>query len=375
MDYDHAILQPSGSLEWRYCPGSILMQAMATKMDNGKAADQGNAAHWAGSEILNGVETGSLLGLAAPNGYVITREILRYVDEYVGAVRGLMKLHPDADLWIEHRVDISTVHSDCWGTFDLGVYVPSLRLVYILDLKYGYGQIEPRDNSQLNLYALGFMEELVKRSRPVDQIKVGVIQPRGYHPDGPVRIVDVTKKELYAFRLEMQVAAERAVVPAALCITGQHCKNCEARGICPALRKATDNAMDFVEMAQPEQLTGANLGLYLQLLKQYKELLDARYKSLSTQALDLINRGQPVLGHHVGPGRGSRDWNKPDADIKLLGMMADIEMTKETLLSPNQAETAGLDKKIVAAYVIKTVGKPKLMGGDPSELAERIFNK
>ncbi len=376
MDVGHAPLAPSSGFQWRYCPGSVIMQTIAGPSKDTEASEEGNAAHWLAAEWLNGADPGALVGKPAPNGHVITLEIVKYVRVFVEAVQSIVANNEDAELWVEYRVGIASVHPDCWGTFDIGIYIRSTKTLYILDLKYGWGVVEVEDNEQLQLYGLGFVEELVtQRARPVENLKLGVIQPRAYHRDGPVRIIDLPKAALRPFLDEMKIAAPKALDPGAQCVTGPHCKNCDARQICPALRSAADHAMDFIEVAQPEVLSPHDLGLYLVELDKYEALIKARRKSLKNQAESYLASGQAVPGFTIGFGRSTREWNQTDEYMKTTGQLIGVSFSKEVMLSPAQVETAGVDKKIVSQYVTKKPGKPTLKAGDPSELAKRIFNQ
>lgn len=376
MITQHAPLPPSGGFQWRYCPGSIVMQALAMAAGQTAASIEGDAAHWTAEQLYHGVTASSLVGKPAPNGHVITEEIIKHVMIFVETIRAIVERYPDAEVWIEYTTAIDSVHPDCWGTFDCAIYIPSLKLLYILDLKYGWGIVEAFDNEQLNLYGLGFVEELItKHRRPVDNIKVGIVQPRAYHSEGSVRIVDLPKQDLIPFRAEMIEAAKLAVTPGAPCKTGTHCKNCDARYMCPALRHAVDHGLDFIDSAQPEELSPEDLGQYLHILRNYSKLFSARLKSLESRAEALIELGQPVLGHSIGPGRGSRDWNRPDDEMKMIGQLIEVPFSKEVMLSPNQVENLGVAKDIVAQYTKTIRGKPKLLTVDPSILAKRIFKQ
>jgi hypothetical protein len=352
------------------------MQMLAGEAEDTAAADEGEAAHHYLAEILHGVEPESLIGTPTPQGYIMTRQQLKYVSVFVDFVRAIQLNYPDAELWIEHTVAISSVHPDCWGTFDCGIYIPSIRKVYILDLKYGYGLVDVYDNAQLQLYALGFLEELIThRQRPVDDIVIGIIQPRAYHSLGQVRTQSVTKPQLSAFLDEMRIAAAEAMGPNPTTLTGKHCKHCTAAAFCPALKNAADHAMDFIDRAEPQNLSPQDIALYLDAMEPRYGALKTRYEALKAQAEAYVQQGQIVPGWRMGLGRGSRIWNRSDSEMITLGKMLGVPLSKEVLLSPNQAEDAGVGKDVVEAYQTKIPGKPKLERGDASELAMRIFNQ
>jgi hypothetical protein len=102
-------------------------------------------------------------------GIEITDDMAELVQGYVDVVRGLTA----TARWtaVERKVDVSEItgQPEQFGTADfLALFDHELM---VLDLKTGYRPVSPVDNTQLMLYALGALQEVVNhaeaRSAPV----------------------------------------------------------------------------------------------------------------------------------------------------------------------------------------------------------------
>ena len=61
----------------------------------------------------------------------------RYVDEVLERFYAARQRTPDAQLYVEQRVDMSRWAKDCWGTSD--AVIVSDEVLFVLDLTYGKG--------------------------------------------------------------------------------------------------------------------------------------------------------------------------------------------------------------------------------------------
>ena len=104
----HSILAPSSAHIWRYCAGSVRMEALYPEEDS-EATRIGTAAHWVASEIFDGRLP--LADTTAPNGVIVDDEMIDGSLIYVTDV-----MSAPGELVIEERVTAKAVHDDCFGT-------------------------------------------------------------------------------------------------------------------------------------------------------------------------------------------------------------------------------------------------------------------
>jgi hypothetical protein len=139
------------------------------------------------------------------------------------------------DLYVETQLDIGSALGfvDITGTADL-IFVENDRLT-VGDLKYGRGVVEATRNKQLMTYLFG----AIQRFGPRPSYRVVVLQPRAWHPDGPIRSYTVTEAEMDVFAFELERAIEENYGNGQ-CHPGDHCRNyCEAFGSCRAAALAS----------------------------------------------------------------------------------------------------------------------------------------
>ena len=86
-------------------------------------------------------------------------------------------------------------------------------------------------------------------------LELTVVQPRSYHPDGPVRTWRVSPLKLRAFVNTMYSSAVEALGPNPSTHTGPHCLDCKARAACLTYQQATGGIIDYSGKAQPNLQT------------------------------------------------------------------------------------------------------------------------
>jgi hypothetical protein len=103
---------------------------------------------------------------------------------------------------IEERVNMPEIHADLWGTAD--AILIGKDMIEIIDLKSGKWAVEA-DNPQMRIYALGAL------SRYGDDctVQMTIVQPRGWHKDGPIRSYSISAINLVEWAYEtLKPAAE-----------------------------------------------------------------------------------------------------------------------------------------------------------------------
>lgn len=380
----HAFLAPSAAHRWRRCPGSAKMEAMYPDTSDKQAAAEGTAVHWVMEQLFVGNTDASLKGSTAPNGVQITAEMVDAADMLTRDVVACLGASWPKLIEVERTIRIPRVHPEHnWGTPDVKAWYTPHRL-HIWDLKYGHGIVEVFENDQLIDYAAGCLSEQNERRQAAGlpavseddiEIVMTIVQPRAYHPDGPIRrwSVKATALRDHIFRLSM--AADEATGPNPECKPDSvACENCSARHACDALQRAVYRGMDMARRAIPVDLSPAALGLEARILDEAIKLMNARKSGLDQQIESLLRSGQPVPHWTMAPGQAREKWQDgKDAEIIVLGQMYGIDVAKpREAITPSQAKAKGLPADVVSAYSMRPSGVMKLTIDDGS-LARRVF--
>ena len=366
------VLRPSKADRWGYCPGSAYMESQHPD-DEGDAAREGTAAHWVAERAAEAptVAPTIFIGQEAPNGVIITLDMVDTVNVYLATMRAVVTMW-----FVELKVICRSIHPNCRGTPDAWQLDQGTGVLHLWDLKYGWGVVEPTGNPQFICYLSGILDFIAAKGWPPPHtLRATVVQPRPYHPAGPVRTWELPTAELAPWVTRLSDAALRVYSPEPPLVAGpRQCKDCLAVGVCPVARTETMWSVDACQRALPDTLTGTEVGREITVLSGALGILKPRLEALQAQGLAMTKAGLPVPGYRLGRGRGSRRWIKDIDTARILGEMTGITLTEEKPYSPAQAENAGVPKEMVAALSITTEGAPKLVPGDAAEAARKAFN-
>lgn len=218
----HSPIGASSMSRWSVCPGSV---RLSEGMPNiaGRAALEGTAAH-------------ELIGLALERAFsenVPTRAVLEdtvkavlvYADYCEKLRAGNNPYH------IEHQFDLSEiVFPGLYGTGDYVCYETKKRILNIVDYKHGMGlPVEAEDNKQLQYYGLGVLRTLDYKP---EFVRMTIVQPRCYHPAGPIRSWSVPALHFIDFEADLIDAAKATKKKNAKLQAGPNCIFCRAKSIC-----------------------------------------------------------------------------------------------------------------------------------------------
>jgi hypothetical protein len=370
MDTGHAILAPSSAHLRAACPGSRKLCALNPETEPSQDSLDGTAAHWAAQELFYGRAIDE--GLIAPNGVMLTEEMVDAAQMFYDDVAATLARYPGARLHVEERVSIASIHAECWGTPDLWAYVPGTLLVW--DFKYGHRFVEVYENEQLLEYVAGILDSLQINGLLDQQTRVimRIVQPRCYVGGAPVREWAVTASELRPHFNQLRASEAAAMQDDAPTVVNQHCRDCRGRHQCEALQRAGYAGMDEARSNVPFDLPPAALGVELQYLDRTLKALEARRTGLAEQALAIIKRGQAVPFYSIEQSTGRERWTLPDAEVITMGDLMGVSLSKPKLITPKQAVKAGMDEATVKALSETPRGELKLVYDDGSK-ARRIF--
>lgn len=256
----HAKLSPSGASRWMNCPGSIA--ACEGYQDKSSIyANQGSAAHelaercittgfdadrFADNKIdLDETDNGLKFNSPKkPSGRVFVVDdqmqmgVQMYVD-YCREVGHYFEKHVKCK--IEERLSMEHIVPGMFGTGDFLAMDRKTKTLHVIDLKYGRGVVvEPEQNKQLMLYGLGALAAYP--TEKIEHVRLTVVQPRAFHPDGEIRSWELSVKDLNAAAQQFTDAALETEKPNAPLASGEWCKFCPHKPKCPELRKMVQPA-------------------------------------------------------------------------------------------------------------------------------------
>lgn len=395
---EHADLSPSSSGRWFVC-------ALAPRREKNLPDSSGPAAEW--GTACHSVLEKALLSGESPTPQA-ANEFYFPLDETVQKIGSLQEMCETAEfafeyvmrtkhsrepaaLRAEEKVDPGSAigRTDCWGTAD--VIIASQMVLEVIDLKSGAGvQVEPTDH-QLTLYAVGALIQYGGRSAPFELVIATIVQPRGSHPNGPIRSVEYTVEYLIDWcEQDFARAALATDDPNAVATPSEDgCRWCKAKvSDCPEIKNHALNAVQgmFGNAVVPIQvdikadlapkLTREPSALdpeELRYILDNEKLITGWLSSVKTYALEKGNKGEHIPGYKLVAGKSNRKWDNSDvvkkcANLKSkegrLGKLA--MLSAPALMSPAQAEKKVkplVTKKVwekISKMIVKSSGAPTL---------------
>lgn len=241
----------SNSKRWMHCPGSI-RECTGIPNKSSIYADEGTAAHFLAEQCLRqGKDASEFLhkeiGLSEERDaffvevddwenptFKVTEEMVEAVQVYLDTIQEVKSRNPGAEVRIEHKFHLGSIHPELGGTCDCVIVLPFERLV-VLDYKHGRGvAVDAEENSQAMIYALG-----AAITEDIEDVEIVIVQPRAIHREGPVRRWTISRADLMAWAEEvLRPAALATDDPTAPLAAGDHCKFCPAGAVCPEKRQA-----------------------------------------------------------------------------------------------------------------------------------------
>ena len=335
----HAVYGASSAHRWFACPGSVRLCEGLPDVPSA-AALEGTRAHELLEALLLGMRESKLgsdvhnrasrLWGAAP------QDMRDAVHACVDYVRDILDDHPDAVLLTEHRFEIpvAAAPGEVFGTNDVCVFVPSLRLLYVVDYKHGDGVwVDVKGNKQLRFYALGALAscdvgfaQQCGAVGDIDTVCMTIVQPRHWRYDGPAEEW-VSVEEILEFGPVIGEAITRCKAPDAPLVPGDQCQFCAARTCCPAREARAASAFDGVTdvaLVEPRQLQvpGVMTGDRLSELLRAAPAIRAWFKDLDDEAERRLRAGEAVPGFKLVEAQARRQWDGLENDTNGEALMS-----------------------------------------------------
>lgn len=318
----HSKIGASSMYRWSKCPGSVKLSEGIESVSS-KYAEEGTAAHDLAAKILESQDEVAL--------EKVDSETLEAVMVYVDYVKAKANF---GELYVEHKFDLSSLYPGLYGTADAVIYNETEKELIVADYKHGMGiAVEVKDNTQLMYYGLGALLSF-KKMKP-KTVRLAIIQPRCFHPDGPVREWVLDSFDLLEFAADLVEFAKRTEDPNAPIVAGDHCKFCPAAATkCPVMREKA------LALAQLEFNT--NLSYDPKKLAEalsWVPTLQDWCKSVNEFAYNEAISGRKIPGFKLVEKRATRKWGD-EASVSAMarGMDAFPELFKTEIKSPAQIE-------------------------------------
>ena len=344
------VLRPSSAHRWAKC--SLSVDAPVTEGslpdDDTDAAREGTCAAWVAEVVING-DAGSaedMLGKVHNNGWTVDENMVRFVQPYIDMV--MSRHDPEAE--VSHGVVIG----DCsmTGTSDAQSYSADKRVLFIDDLKYGYGVVEPYRNRQLICYA--FLA--VARGIPdtVELIQLSIYQPRAQHSDGIYRKWVVSLEELQIHFNEIKDAAMR-ISSDRIGNPGPHCLHCRLAAKCEALTHSVYTMFDTVSSRDILSPNGQQLADEMDMIERLDDLLNARKIAVETEVEIRLGQQKFVPGWGMIDKKGKSAWKH---DPEIIGALCGIDPYEKKPVTPAEAKRRGAPEALVKSMsYLPVIGK------------------
>lgn len=370
------VLRPSSAERWVNCAGSHALEALYPEDEDSPEAREGTAAHFYVTEFLEGRVHG--VGVLAPNGHPLDMDMITHGTLYVEDVLPEMSALEPGDLFIvEEKVyPHGLVHPENEGTPDTALVSPRRKRVILWDYKYGHRYVAPYHFWQGINYVAGLFErfELTEADVQDWSISIRVVQPRNYHPSGPVRTWDTSGAVVWKLIEHLSTAAHAAKVPGAPTRTGDWCRDCDGRHACKAFAAVSARACDMAGETVPMELPLDAMGRELTRIDTAIKRLEARRDGLTEVAIANIRAGRHVYGWEMGFVDSQERWSVPTAEILTLGQSLGVNLENPKPAPPGEAKkkfkAAGLPVEVLAPFLEKPTGAAKLKPVDPTAAAK-----
>ena len=312
------------------CPGSVALVQQMPPQPSNKYADEGTLLHNVISELLDSdtAVPEDFLGTKY-NEQELTQDLID--DKLLPALAALDDIDPDDRMQyaVETLVGFGDLLPGVFGSTDLLGRIDDKAIV--LDWKFGSGVAVPaEENPQLMFYAAASMRTPKAQwaFEGATEVELIIVQPP------VIKRWTTTIERIKQFERELVAAVKEAQRPDARLATGDHCRWCAAKPICPQMNGAVDRALK-------QQLINLDVDTLGRAL-QNADLLEEWIKDLRALAFGMLEKNVAVPGYKIVQKQARRKWtDEQEARKALLSLGLNESVVVETsIMSPAQAEKA-----------------------------------
>lgn len=347
------------------CPGFTAFSDLPVSPEN-EAAREGTAAGELLALMLTKQGRYADFPKQATNGVYFDQDMYFYLTPIAEEILKTRQ----SEVLCEQRIDWQTRS----GIIIRGQYDISFvreGILYIDDLKYGWGIVEVQDNWQLLGYAIG---EVIRRGIPFEKIRLRIHQPRPHHEGGTTRQWELTYEELLSYKERIEQRLIGIVNGDKTLQTGKQCKYCPAAAeACPAFNRLFYRSLEVSTEFIQDSITDEELGRQLDQLQRAQEAIKIKADSLNELAVSRIKNGKLIKGWRTDLRYGDRKW-KAGISPEVIETLTGKKVVEQVMLSPAKAQKLGLHKDFVNALCDRHFLGQKIVRDD-GELGNAIFGK
>jgi hypothetical protein len=318
------------------CPGSVALVATVPPAPSSKYADEGTLLHDVICKVLDqDAAPETFLGLSYGSATLTEDLIERKIMPALAALDEI-DANRDMDFLTEVQVGFGSLIPDVFGSVDVIGRLGDRAV--ILDWKFGDGvMVSPEENEQLLFYAAAARNSKATQwaFEGVTDVELIIVQPPS------MRRWMTTVDRVRQFEFDLAAAVRLAQTPGAPMASGEHCRWCPAKPVCPLMTGAVDRALKT-------QLTAVDADQMGEWLTR-ADLIEQWVSDLRALAAQMLEAGVQVPGWKMVPKRALRQWvSEADASAALSDAGLDrADIFVEKIVSPAQAEKLLKQKKQV----------------------------
>lgn len=308
------------------CPASVALVAKMPPQIETEHAARGTLLHTAIAKILDG-DT-NVIGDTYKE-QTLTQEL--YDEKIVPALEALNAIDPEQvmEYAVESRVGFGDFLPGVFGSTDLLGRIGDRAIV--LDWKFGDGVVvDAEENPQLLFYAAAAMRtpEVEWVFKGAKEIECIIVQPP------MVKRWVTTPARVQEFEQELAYAVRLSSWPSPPMQSGDHCRWCTAKPICPQMTGEVERALKVTLADLPKEQ------IALQLAQA--DVIEDYLKDLRALALRMLENGQPVPGYKLVAKRGTRQW--VDEEKATLYFANDMSLPVEQIIETKLRSPAQIEK-------------------------------
>jgi CRISPR/Cas system-associated exonuclease Cas4 (RecB family) len=253
-------------------------------------------------------------------------EMIKVANDYIDYLKKVSLSATFIDLEVNLTPYLSKLHPDLGGTAD-AIFIIDNAL-HVVDLKTGRIKVNPENNKQLMMYALGALMMCITKDIRVTHIYLHIFQP---HNNCQPFYVSFDDMEI--FESELITIAKVANEPTAPKIAGaKQCKYCKAKAMCPTIKNAAIKAAKEDFMKDDPKWDD---------LLEKAELCKVWAESIQSTAKKLLENGAEINGWSLQAGRKMTKWNPdfiwPNLPKEALTLKTPAEVKKLKITIPDGA--------------------------------------
>jgi hypothetical protein len=341
---EHSDLGGSSMDRAAACPGSVsllrkLEPSEAERDDDTEHSKRGTAAHEVARQCLTDQrEPWEFIGQTIEGVAIdikITEAVQMYVNDCWPIIEGAEVLY------IEHRFADPTVHRKFKGTVDLGALKEGT--LYVRDFKNGVLGVDIT-SMQFRYYAYAMLLLHPEARR----VNIGVVQPNGFHSDGPVRVEEFPADDLHEWAANTLVPAMLRAERDGTLRAGDHCTFCPLKIMCPMLQGLYRAALT-TPVASLSRMSDAQVAEDAKLVDAVKLYI----KAVEAELYHRMMNGRELPGFKLVAKKANRMW-KPEAEAVIAETYGTDAYKPAEFKSPSQIEAIGpAAKELVKKWAYK----------------------